>query len=267
MPELPEVQTVLDGVAKTLEGKEIRGLDCFYPGTVVRDPELPEDPFPLKFRGHERRGKYMILHLSGGVSVIIHLRMTGKLVTDKAMQSESVHERACFMLSGHEKLHFIDIRTFGKITLCRSENLSKFMPGLGIEPLSAEFDGAHLQNMLKGRKTPIKNILMDQSKIAGLGNIYACEILYRAKINPESPAGSLSLPKLKKLALETKAVLNEAIAMNGTSISDFRRVDDKTGQFQNFLRVYQKERCPKGHEIRKIKQGGRGTFYCPVCQK
>ena len=222
MPELPEVQTVLNGVAKELEGKEIRGLDCFYPGTVVRDPELPEDPFPLKFRGHERRGKYMILHLSGGVSVIIHLRMTGKLVTERAMESESVHERACFMLSGHEKLHFIDIRTFGKITLCRSENLSKFMPGLGIEPLSDEFDGACLKNMLKGRKTPIKNILMDQSKIAGLGNIYACEILYRAGLDPETPSGMLSLPKLKKLALETKAPVSASTASSRPGLAATR---------------------------------------------
>lgn len=267
MPELPEVQTVLDGVAKELKGKEILGLDCFYPGTVVKDPELPEKVFPARFLSHHRRGKYMILDLEGGISVIIHLRMTGKLVTDKAMSGTSVHERACFLLSGMGKLHFIDIRTFGKIVLCKTGNLGKFMPELGIEPLSDEFDGAHLQKILKGRKTPVKNALLDQRLIAGLGNIYACEILYRAKIDPATPAGRLSLPRLKKLAAETKSVLREAISMNGTSISDFRRVDDKTGQFQNYLRVYQKDLCPQGHKIAKIKQGGRGTFYCPVCQK
>ncbi|HOY84465.1 MAG TPA: bifunctional DNA-formamidopyrimidine glycosylase/DNA-(apurinic or apyrimidinic site) lyase [Candidatus Syntrophosphaera sp.] len=267
MPELPEVQTVLDGVANELKGKEIRGLDCFYPGTVVRDPELPGQVFPAKFLSHRRRGKYMILELEGGISVIIHLRMTGKLVTDEAMTGTSTHERACFLLSGLEKLHFIDIRTFGKIVLCKTDNLGKFMPELGVEPLSAEFGGAYLGKVLKGRKTPIKNALLDQRLIAGLGNIYACEILFRAKLDPRTPAGQLSLPKLRKLAAETKAVLREAISMNGTSISDFRRVDDKTGQFQHFLRVYQKELCPKGHKIAKIKQGGRGTFYCPVCQK
>lgn len=267
MPELPEVQTVLNGVVKELKGKEIRGLDCFYPGTVIRDPELPEDVFPAKLLSHQRRGKYMILNLEGGISVIIHLRMTGKLVTDKAMPEQSTHERACFLLSGREKLHFIDIRTFGKIVLCKTENLSKFMPMLGIEPLSKEFDGNYLQDILKGRKAPIKSALLDQKLIAGLGNIYACEILYRAKIHPETPSGSLSLAKLKKLAEETKTVLNQAIAMNGTSISDFRRVDNKTGEFQNFLRVYQKDICPKGHKVEKIKQGGRGTFFCPICQK
>ncbi len=267
MPELPEVQTVLDGVARELEGREIRGLDCFYPGTVVKDPELPEKVFPAKFLSQQRRGKYMILHLERGISVIIHLRMTGKLLTDKAMAGESVHERACFLLSGREKLHFIDIRTFGKIVLCKTANLGRFMPELGIEPLSDEFDGAWLRERLKGRKTPIKNALLDQKLIAGLGNIYACEILHRAKVHPATPAGNLTPPRLKRIATETRAVLMEAIAMNGTSISDFRRVDDKTGQFQNFLRVYQKESCPLGHKIEKIKQGGRGTFFCPVCQK
>ncbi len=267
MPELPEVETVLNGVAKELKGKEIRGLDCFYPGTVVRDPELPDQIFPAKFLTHRRRGKYMILELEGGISVIVHLRMTGKLVTDRAMTGESAHERACFLLSGREKLHFIDIRTFGKIVLCRTENLGKFMPALGLEPLSEEFDGLYLREILRGRKTPIKNALLDQKLIAGLGNIYACEILYRAKIDPRAPSGQLTLPKLRKLAAETKSVLKEAISMNGTSISDFRRVDDKTGQFQNFLRVYQKNLCPKGHKIAKLKQGGRGTFYCHVCQK
>jgi formamidopyrimidine-DNA glycosylase len=267
MPELPEVQTVLRGVVKELEGKEIRGLDCFYPGTVVYDPRLPEKPFPARLEGHERRGKYMILHLSGGVSVIIHLRMTGKLVTERAMQGDSPHERACFLLSGREKLHFIDIRTFGKIILCRTENVAEYLPKLGVEPLSDEFGAAKLLQILKGRKTPVKNALLDQSLIAGLGNIYACEILYRAGIHPEKPAGDISPAKLKKLAAETKAVLREAISMNGTSISDFRRVDDKTGQFQHFLRVYQKEICPKGHKVSKIRQGGRGTYFCPVCQK
>jgi len=267
MPELPEVQTVLNGVAKELKGKEIRGLDCFYPGTVVKDPELPEKVFPARFLSHQRRGKYMILHLERDISVIIHLRMTGKLVAGKAMSGESVHERACFLLSGSEKLHFIDIRTFGKIVLCRTENLVKFMPDLGAEPLSEEFGAEYLKRVLKGRKTSIKNALLDQKLIAGLGNIYACEILYRAKIHPETPAGKLTPAKLKRIASETKKVLNEAILMNGTSISDFRRVDDKTGQFQNFLRVYQKESCPLGHKISKIRQGGRGTFFCPVCQK
>lgn len=267
MPELPEVQTVLDGVVKELKGARINGLECFYPGTVVRDPELPEKPFPASLIGHERRGKYMILHLSGENSLIIHLRMTGKLVSSRIGKQSSTHERACILLSGDAKLHFIDIRTFGKITLCRTENITRFMPGLGIEPLSDEFDADWLRAKLSRRIAPIKNILMEQSLIAGLGNIYANEILYRSRIRPDAPANTLSLSKLTKLVTQTRLVLKEAIAMNGTSISDFRRIDDKTGEFQNFLQIYQKESCPRGHTVLKLRQGGRSSFFCPVCQK
>lgn len=267
MPELPEVQTVLDGVAKVLKGARINGLECFYPGTVIYDPEAQQPVFPATLTGHERRGKYMILRLSGGNSLIIHLRMTGKLVSQANGADTQTHERACILLSGQAKLSFIDIRTFGKIIVCRSKNIAKFMPELGIEPLSAEFTPSLLRGLLKGRKAPIKNALLDQSLIAGLGNIYACEILYRARVRPDAPSGSLSLAKLTRIVAQTKEVLTAAIANNGTSISDYRRVDDKTGQFQNFLQVYQKTTCPRGHAVQKIRQGGRGTFYCPVCQK
>lgn len=267
MPELPEVQTVLDGVVKELRGRQIHDIQCFLPGTVIRDPEIVQEPFPAKLTGHERRGKYMILHLERGNSLIIHLRMTGKLVSDAAMQSQSKHERACILLSGGRKMHFVDIRTFGKIILCRTSNIPRFMAPLGLEPLSDEFNAEYLKEFLAGRKTPIKSLLMDQSKVAGLGNIYACEILYRSRIHPETPANKLSLPRLKKMVVQTKQVLKEAISKNGTSISDFRRVDEKTGEFQNFLQVYQQEKCPRGHDVKKIRQSGRGTYFCPICQK
>lgn len=267
MPELPEVQTIIDGVTTELKGKQIHGLDCFYPGTVIKDPELPQEVFPAKFISSRRRGKYIILNLSGGLSVIVHLRMTGKLVVSDSQEAPVQHERACFMLSRGQKLRFIDIRTFGKIVLCKTKNLDKFMPDLGMEPLANEFDAQYLRQVLKGRRAAIKTLMLNQKLIAGLGNIYVCEILYRAKINPTVPGGQLSLSKLKTLAKQTKEVLTEAIEKNGTSISDFRNVDDKSGEFQNFLRVYQKTECPKGHKVEKIKQAGRSTYYCPVCQK
>ena len=267
MPELPEVQTVLEGLRKEIRGKEIQGLACYYPGTLIYDPELPENYLPAKVQATERRGKYILLHLSTAASLIIHLRMTGKLVSEKQLPASCAHERACIMLSGGHRLHFVDIRTFGKIILCRTDNISSFMPILGIEPLSADFGPAWLKENLKGRKTPIKNLLMDQSRIAGLGNIYANEILYRSHIDPATPSLLLKPAQLKRLAEQTRAVLTEAISANGTSISAFRRVDDKTGEFQHFLPIYQKELCPRGHAVRKIRQGGRSTFYCPVCQK
>lgn len=267
MPELPEVQTILNELEKELKDKQIEGLDCYHSRTLIWDKELTATPFPAKIIGLERHGKFILIHLTNENTIIIHLGMTGKLVRDNTIANHPKHERACFRLSEKEKIHFIDIRTFGKIVLCPTKNIPAYLPELGVEPLSEDFNLSYLQKALKGRKAPIKNILMDQKIIAGLGNIYANEILYRAKINPETPASSLSSQRLSKLIKTTKTVLNEAIEKNGTSISDYRRIDDKKGEFQNFLQIYQKTSCPKGHPVQKIKQGGRSTYFCPVCQK
>lgn len=267
MPELPEVQTVLDGLAKSLNKKKIMALDCLREGTVILDPEVLEPAFPAKAISFARRGKYMIITLDCGNSLIIHLRMTGKLVHTKAETPPNKHEHACFVLTGQESVHFIDPRTFGKIILCNSSNIANYLPRLGAEPLDDEFDDLYLKDKLKGKKLPIKNAILDQRNIAGLGNIYVSEILFRAKVRPDRPSGGLSDKELKAIVKDTKAVLREAIAKNGTSISDFRRIDDKSGQFQNYLQVYQKKACPLGHDIRVIRLGGRSSFYCPVCQK
>ena len=267
MPELPEVQTILNGLEKELKGKIIEGLDSYHNRTLLRDKELSTPPFPAIIIDLERRGKFILIHLENENTIIIHLGMTGKLVLNRASTEISKYERACFIINKKDKLHFIDIRTFGKIIICPNKNVSQYLPELGVEPLSKDFNLSYLRKALKTRKAPIKNILMDQKIIAGLGNIYANEILYRAKINPETPASSLSSQQLSRLINTTKTVLNEAIEKNGTSISDYRRIDDKKGEFQNFLQIYQKTFCPKGHPVQKIKQGGRSTYFCPVCQK
>ncbi|MDD2331993.1 MAG: bifunctional DNA-formamidopyrimidine glycosylase/DNA-(apurinic or apyrimidinic site) lyase [Candidatus Cloacimonetes bacterium] len=267
MPELPEVQTVLNGLAEALNGIELISLKCLYPNTVRYVGLEHDEVLPDKVIGLERRGKYLILHLKRSHSLIIHLRMTGKLIIDPCSATENKHQRACFSLSDGAFLRFIDIRTFGKIVVCKSEELPLSLPKLGPEPLGKDFDVPYLQKALMRKGLPVKNALLDQKLVAGLGNIYACEILYRAKIAPQKAANTLSKKNLEQIVLHTREVLQEAIANNGTSISDFRRVDDKTGQFQNFLRVYQKAECPLGHGIKRIKQGGRSTFYCPVCQK
>jgi formamidopyrimidine-DNA glycosylase len=195
--------------------------------------------------------------------------MTGKLVFEDQIVpiEEYKHLRAYFTLENGQRILFIDIRTFGKITLCKTQNLDLFIARLGPEPLTKNFDATYLSQALQNRKSPIKNALLDQRIVAGLGNIYVCEILYRAGIRPETRANIIPLFKLKKIVVHTKDVLLEALAHNGTSISDFRRVDDKSGEFQNFLRVYQKKFCPQGHEISRVKLAGRSSFYCTKCQK
>lgn len=267
MPELPEVQTILNELENKLSDRTIQDLHCFHPRTLYRDTELSSNFFPAKITDFERRGKFILIHLDNEITIIIHLGMTGKLVLDRARQVKHNYERACFYLSGKERIHFIDIRTFGKIVLCLSKNTAKFLPELGVDPLSDDFNISYMQKTLKNHKTSIKNMLMDQKIIAGLGNIYANEILYRAKINPETPASSLTPTKISRLIKTTKSILKEALDKNGTSISDYRRIDDKKGEFQNFLQIYQKTYCPQGHPVKKLKQGGRSTYYCPICQK
>ncbi len=269
MPELPEVHTVLRGLQEHLQESVIVNLECNYPGTVIYDPDISNDALPAQIRGYERQGKYIIIHLKNEHSIIVHLRMTGKLVieSEPSISETYKHQRACFLLAESQRVLFIDPRTFGKITLCKTANLSKFVATLGPEPLTNRFTGTYLLEKLKNKKAPIKNVLLDQSIVAGLGNIYVCEILYRAGIRPATESNSISQAKLNSIVKHTKAVLSEAISHNGTSISDYRRVDDKSGEFQAFLRVYQKKTCPLEHEIHNLKLSGRSSFYCPVCQK
>ncbi len=267
MPELPEVETVLRGLRRKINGMPICQLDSLYNGTVIYDKDIVQPLFPAVVEKYERRGKYIILHLASKNALIIHLRMTGKLIYTEEENEEARHVRALLSLTGCARVLFNDIRTFGKIIVAPVSKINDYLPRLGPEPLSDEFDVKYLQAALHRKSAPIKNALLDQAVVAGLGNIYVCEILYRARINPEIKAHALTLAKLKQIVLHTKEVIAEAIAKNGTSVSDYRQIDDKTGEFQNFLQVYQKETCPKGHKIKRIRQAGRSSFYCSVCQK
>jgi len=266
MPELPEVQTVLNGLSDALRNLSITAVICHYEGSVVIDPEVKESPFPSRIKHFRRRGKYILMEMDSGFTLIIHLRMTGKLVVSTDSATEMKHIRASIILQDGGYVFFNDPRTFGKIWLCRNDNVPLYLPKLGVEPLEDGFDAAYLSNLTQRRKTPVKNFLLDQKVVAGLGNIYVSEILFRAGINPERPANSLNQDEINRIVRETKQVLKEAIALNGTSISDFRRIDDKTGEFQNYLRIYQKSHCPEGHLVNRIRQAGRSSFYCPHCQ-
>lgn len=267
MPELPEVQTVLEGLQSVLKDRILTGVECYYPGTVIESAAISGCPFPARIGEFKRRGKYLLLHLESASSLIIHLRMTGKLVYEPNPEEPHKHERARITLQGGDAVRFIDPRTFGKIILTPSNSLAQYLPDLGPEPLGTEFTPQYLHKALQRKSMPIKNALLDQRIVAGLGNIYVCEILYRSGIRPDLPAGKISLTRLKLIVRHTREVLNESLAAGGTSVSDYRRIDDKSGEFQNFLRVYQKDTCPLGHSISNIRLGGRSSFYCPVCQK
>jgi formamidopyrimidine-DNA glycosylase len=264
MPELPEVQTIINDLTKTVIGKEINGIIEHRPGTVIGDSSLIKN---AEISAIDRRGKYIVIETSASIRLIIHLRMTGKLILEPNPGKINLHTRAEILFSDSKRLLFDDIRTFGKIHIITSTDEFPAWKQLGAEPLNEDFTSAYLQKKINNRKSPIKNALLDQSVIAGLGNIYVSEILFRSKIDPRTLCYRLSTPQLKMIVSNTKQVLKEAIAKNGTTISDYRRVDDKTGEFQRFLRVYGKKTCTCGNQILKIKQAGRSTYFCPFCQK
>ena len=263
MPELPEVQTVINGLNEKVLEKEIREIIELRPGTV--DWQIPITSLGI-INSITRRGKYIILQTSKNINLVIHLRMTGKLIFETDINKTSKHTRAEIIFTDNTKLIFNDVRTFGKIQVLDAEDEVEAFGRLGAEPLSKEFNVNYFSEKLRNRNAPIKNILLDQQVIAGLGNIYVAEILYRCKIDPRKAGKTLRSAQIKKIIKHTKVVLQEAIKHSGTTISDYRSVEDKSGEFQNFLKVYGKKTCECGAEIMRIKQAGRSTYFCPICQ-
>ena len=265
MPELPEVQTVVSGLQEKILNKRIVSLFEQRKGTIQNFFSGEFCEFGI-VKAVKRRGKYIIIETSENIKLVIHLRMTGKLIFDENT-NDATHSRAYFTFEDGSKMIFDDVRTFGKIQVFGIDDKVSSLEKLGVEPLLDEFDTEYLYNKIKKRKAPIKNLLLDQTIIAGLGNIYVCEVLYRVGVNPTSQGNIISKKKTGEIKNKIKEVLVKAIACNGTSISDYRNVDNKTGEFQKFLQVYGKEKCPDDHSVKRIKQAGRSTFFCPKCQK
>jgi len=241
MPELPEVQTIVNSLNSIIIEKKISRIVEYRKGTV--ENSLPNIDYG-KVKLVERRGKYIIVKTTADCKIVIHLRMTGKLIFEANSDRQSKYCRAEIFFSDGSRLIFDDVRT----------------------PLSDQLNPEFLSKQLKNRKIPIRNLLLNQNIIAGLGNIYVLEILYRCKIDPRLQADGLSLIQIEKIVEQTKVVLKEAIEKNGTTISDYRSVEDQSGQFQNFLCVYQKKKCKCGTEIKRIKMAGRSAYFCPSCQ-
>jgi formamidopyrimidine-DNA glycosylase len=272
MPELPEVETICACLKDVLIGKKITSVE-------IRFDKAVQKMTPEEFRsrlgravisGVARRGKFILLHLSSGDTLIIHLRMTGRLIYQLA--SPSKHTRAVFGFSDGSVLDFSDQRKFGTLSLERTSALPccPQLAALGPEPLEKEFSAEYLQEILSRSKRPIKNFILDQSRIAGIGNIYACEALFRACIHPEKPASDLARDEIKSLHRQIRAVLRDGIRHSGTSISNFADAFGNPGGFQRLLRVYKKEGspCPRcGSPVERIRQSGRSTFFCRNCQK
>jgi formamidopyrimidine-DNA glycosylase len=273
VPELPEVETIRRQLAPALEGRRIVEVE-------VRDPRwcepAPPEAIEDALRGRTieragRRGKYLILSLEDDVHLVMHLRMTGNLLLSDEPEDPQ-HLRVAFMLDDGRRLLFVDVRRFGTgDVLLGGDALDEYFESrLGVEPLSSDFTAEALRALARGRKQPVKAFLLNQERIAGVGNIYADEALFRAKIHPLRTVGTLKRQQIEALREGVVDSLQLGIDSKGASIDDYRHVDGARGSFQDRFLVYSRAgktcvRC--GTTIVKLRAAGRGTYICPNCQR
>jgi len=268
MPEMPEVETIKNELAPHVRGRTITGVDVFW-DRMVKNGSVGDFCARLigkKITGLDRRGKYLFLELSGGDVLVIHLRMSGSLLLSG--HSDGNYTRAIIHLDNGEQLYFRDPRKFGVMWVAPDK--SGIDTKLGPEPLSAGFSEADLAALLQGRSAPIKALLLDQALISGIGNMYADEALYAARIHPLRPGGSLSRPEINRLYGAIKNVLTDAIARKGSSVVNYYRPGGELGAAQMEFKVAHgrgKYCAVCGSEIRRITVRNRGTYFCPKCQK
>ncbi|WP_091528221.1 DNA-formamidopyrimidine glycosylase [Alkalibacterium subtropicum] len=273
MPELPEVENVRNGLKQLIVGKRITGARVLWPN-IIKDPSVTE--FKQRIEGQEikdirRRGKFLLFVLSRDV-LISHLRMEGKYRLEGPEVPLTKHTHVIFELDSKEELRYLDVRKFGKMSLVEKADLDEHpsMRSLGPEPTDDTLETIYLIKALKKTERPVKACLLDQKIVAGIGNIYADEILYDAYIHPERKGKELNEDEIKRLRDSIISIMNRAVEKGGTTIRTYANAYGAEGSYQECLAVYGRteEVCPRcQHTIRKIKVGQRGTHYCPQCQK
>ncbi|HET8954094.1 MAG TPA: bifunctional DNA-formamidopyrimidine glycosylase/DNA-(apurinic or apyrimidinic site) lyase [Solirubrobacterales bacterium] len=287
MPELPEVETVVRQLEPEVEGHRIERLEVLDErwSRPVPPARLGSAVDGATIERLGRRGKYILMGLDGDRTLVMHLRMTGNLILregdevidpsegrrlyESERSTEERHLRARFVLDDGRELWFTDPRRFGEAFLIDDAKLDERFAKLGVEPFSPEFTPAALAEMAAGRTAPLKSFLLDQSKVAGVGNIYADEALFRAELHPLSPAGSIKPEHAEVLRDAVVAALEAGIEAGGSSIDDYRDARGEKGSMQNEFLVHTREGedCPRcGATIVRIVVGGRSTYFCPSCQ-
>ncbi|WP_170418177.1 bifunctional DNA-formamidopyrimidine glycosylase/DNA-(apurinic or apyrimidinic site) lyase [Ruegeria atlantica] len=283
MPELPEVETVRRGLSPAMEGVVIEKAD-------VNRPDL-RWPFPERMAARltgqtvqrlRRRSKYILADLSSGETLLIHLGMSGRMTVSGDPLGQFAHEHpmpekhdhVVFHMANGARITFNDPRRFGAMDLLQTETAEdhKLLSVLGPEPLGNDFHEQHLIDAFRGKNTPVKSALLDQGIVAGLGNIYVCEALYRGRVSPRRKAGQISSARVAALVPIIRKVLQDAIEAGGSSLRDFRQADGELGYFQHSFDVYGREGQPCktegcGVPIKRITQSGRSSFYCAQCQR
>jgi formamidopyrimidine-DNA glycosylase len=268
MPELPEVETTVRGLAHVLNGRRIARVEARRPDLRRALPvDLGQRLTGARVIGLRRRAKYGLIDTDRGDTLAFHLGMSGHWRIDPAETAK--HDHFIIETDDGRRLALNDARRFGSLDLVRTDELSGWpaIRALGPEPL--DLTAIELKRRLGGRSAAIKLLLLDQRIVAGLGNIYVCEALYRAGIHPKRPGGSISLERLKRLVPAIHDVLAEAIAAGGSTLRDFASPDGELGYFSKSFAVYDREGqpCGCGGMVKRIVQGGRSTFYCPRCQR
>lgn len=283
MPELPEVETVRRGLVPAMEGAVIARADVNRPDLRWPFPErMAERLTGSRVTALRRRSKYILADLSTDETLLIHLGMSGRMLISGDPLGQFLHDHPApekhdhvvFHMNNGARVTFNDPRRFGAMDLLDTATAQEhpLLASIGPEPLGNDFHEDYLVEKLSGRKTPIKSALLDQKIVAGLGNIYVCEALFRAKISPKRHVNKLSAPRIRTLVPIIREVLSDAIAAGGSSLKDFRQADGELGYFQHSFDVYGREGKPcrtpdcSGHTAR-ITQSGRSSFYCPQCQR
>lgn len=276
MPELPEVETVMRGLEAQLSGRRILSVRAARPDLRWPLPSRLGERLPgRRIEGFQRRGKYILMRLEGGESLILHLGMSGRLLLVQGPPTAARHQHLVIEAEGGLSLAFIDPRRFGSVDLVATagEEQHPRLVDLGPEPFAPEFTPAVFGARLANRRTTIKAALLDQKVVAGLGNIYASEALFRARISPRRIAAGLGPVRVARLLTAIRETLGDAIAAGGSSFSDYVQPDGTLGYFQHAWQVYGRRRCPACpgaphcRGVVSLVQAGRTTFYCPRLQR
>ncbi|WP_341808455.1 bifunctional DNA-formamidopyrimidine glycosylase/DNA-(apurinic or apyrimidinic site) lyase [Wolbachia endosymbiont (group E) of Neria commutata] len=270
MPELPEVEVISNFLRNRVKDKQISNV--IVNNWSLRAPITSNIDDLLKnkiINDIKRRGKYIICNTDSNMAVIMHLGMSGKLIYTEYNQVQNKHDHVTFLFSDNTSIIFNDPRRFGLVVVLNKEQEINFFNHLGIEPLTDEFNGNYLQKLLKNKKVNIKSALMDNKIIVGVGNIYASESLFRARISPLRLAQDLSRRECEKLAAAIKNTLECAITAGGSTLKDYVQPSGSVGYFQNSFYVYGKAQKPCkicNNAITLVQQSGRSTYFCNVCQ-
>ena len=270
MPELPEVETTVRGLARFLEGERIARVSLNR-ADLRRPfpPDLVQVLTGARVTGMGRRAKYGLIHTDRDQTMVFHLGMSGRWRIEP--ETPDKHDHLVLETGSGHVLALNDARRFGSVDLAPTATLESWGPfaTLGPEPLGPDLSPRHLQRAFAGRIAPIKQMLLDQTIVAGLGNIYVCEALFRAGIRPDKPAGQLTLPALTRLVPTIRTVLDESIAAGGSTIRDYAQPNGELGYFAASWQVYGREgeACTCGAPVLRFVQGGRSTFWCRKCQK